>query len=84
MKNVKTISVVYDTMLYLRGQGVVDRVKRNDEVLALVAFADLSKEAYDDDFGKGQYVVSLLENWFDEKGRLIYAKSLKYLEIERN
>ena len=84
MKNAKTISVVYDAMLYLRGQGVVDRVKRNDEVLALVAFRDLSKEAYDEDFGKGDYVVSLLEEWFDEKGNLIYAKSLEYADIERN
>ena len=84
MKNVKTISVVYDAMLYLRGQGVVDYVARNDEVLARVAFNDLAKEAYDDDFGKGTYVVSLLEKWFDEKARLIYCKSLKYIEIERN
>ena len=84
MKKFKTVSVVYDAMLYLRGQGVVDRVKRNDEVLALVAFRDLSKEAYDDDFGKGTYVVSLLEEWIDEKGHLIYAKSLKFIEIERN
>ena len=84
MKNAKTISVVYDAMLYLRGQGVVDHVKRNDEVLALVAFDDLAKEAYDEDFGKGDYVVSLLEEWFDEKGHLIYAKSHKYVDIERN
>lgn len=84
MKKVKTISVVYDVMLYLRGKGVVDYVARNDEVLALVAFNDLTKEAYDDDFGKGTYVVSLLEKWFDEKSHLIYCKSLKYIEIERN
>ena len=81
--NDKKSSSMYVAFLYLRGRGIVDRVEKHDELLALEAFDDLVDEANADIFGEGIYEVSLNKEWFDEEGRFINGKILKKIIIDR-
>ena len=74
MRKGKRYTIVYVSRLFLWGKGTLERVKRNDEILARVAFRDLLKEANDCEFGKGKYVVSLCEQWEDGEGNIEYHK----------
>lgn len=79
----KKLSSMYVAFLYLRGYGIVDRVEKHDELLALEVFDDLVDEANMDIFGEGIYEVSLNKEWFDDKGRFINGKILKKIIIDR-
>ena len=74
---------LYVAMLYLRGYGLVDFDESRIYLNALKAFDILEKEAIDDVFGEGDYDILLIEETFDEKGRLIKVEWIKHLKIRK-
>lgn len=82
MRKGKRYSHVYVITLFLRGKGTLERIERNNEVLARVTFDELRKEACDCEFGKGKYVVAISEQIVDEEGNIDYHKVLEKIVIE--
>ena len=79
----KTRNVVYTTYLYLEGRGIVDFDETLNYLNALEEFDILEKEAIEDVFGEGEYYVSLIKEFFDEKGRLVKGECLKKSHIKK-
>ena len=81
--NDKKTSIIYTVYLYLRGRGIVDLDGSRIYLNALKDFDILEQEANEDRFGEGDYDILLIEETFDEKGRLIKAEWIKHLKIRK-
>ncbi len=79
----KTSNVFYVSLLFAGEHGVVDSDGTRIYSNALKAFDILEKEAIEDVFGEGDYHVSLIKEFFDEKGRFIKGECLKKIQIKQ-
>ena len=79
----KKRDVVYVTYLFGRGHGVIDFDETRIYLNALECFDIMEKEAIEDAFGEGDYQVSLIKEFFDEKGRFIKGECLKKVQINQ-
>ena len=79
----KTSNVVYVSLLLVNGGEVVDSDGSRIYSNAVKAFDILGKEATEDVFGEGDYDILLIEETFDEKGRLIKLEWIKHLKIRK-
>ena len=80
----KKRNVVYVSFLFVDGYEVVDFDESRIYINALKAFDILEKEAIEDVFGKGGYDILLIEETFDEKGRLIKVEWIKHLKLRKD
>ena len=81
--NGKKTSVIYTAYLYLEGRGIVDLDESRIYLNALMDFDILEKEANEDVFGEGIYRVFLMEDFYDERGKLIKSDCIKKSIIDR-
>ena len=77
-------NVVYVSFLFVDGHEVVDFDESRVYLNALKAFEILEKEAIEDVFGEGDYDILLIEETFDEKGRLIKVEWIKHLKLRKD
>ena len=80
----KKRNVVYVSFLFVDGHEVVDFDESRIYLNALKAFDILEKEAIEDVFGKDGYDILMLEETFDEKGRLIKVEWIKHLKLRKD
>ena len=79
----KKRNFAYVTYLFAGESGVVDFDETRIYLNALQCFDIMEKEAIEDVFGEGEYQVSLIKEFFDEKGRLIKGECLKKVQINQ-
>ena len=79
----KKRNFAYVTYLFAGEHGVVDFDETRIYINALQCFDIMEKEAIEDVFGEGDYQVSLIKEFFDEKGRLIKGECLKKSQIKQ-
>ena len=77
-------NVVYVSFLFVDGHEVVDFDESRVYPIALKAFDILEKEAIEDVFGADGYDILMLEETFDEKGRLIKVEWIKHLKLRKD
>ena len=81
--NDKNRNFVYVTYLFGRGTGAIDFDETRIYLNALQCFDIMEKEAIEDVFGEGEYQVSLIKEFFDEKGRFVKGECLKKVQIKQ-
>lgn len=79
----KKRNIVYVTYLFAGESGVVDFDESLNFLNALEEFDILEKEAIEDVFGEHDYHVSLIKEFFDEKGRFVKGECLKKVHIKQ-
>ena len=79
----KKRNVVYCTYLFAGERGVIDFDETRVYLNALQTFDIMEKEAIEDVFGEGEYHVSLIKEFFDEKGRFVKGECLKKVKIKQ-
>ena len=79
----KKRNVVYATYLFADGRGVIDFDESRIYLNALQEFDIMEKEAIEDVFDEGDYQVSLIKEFFDEKGRFVKGECLKKVRIKQ-
>ena len=79
----KNRNVFYVTYLFAGGHGVVGFDESRIYLNALQEFDIMEKEAIEDVFGVGDYHVSLIKEFFDEKGRFVKGECLKKVQIKQ-
>ena len=80
----KKRNVVYVSFLFVDGHEVVDFDESRSYLNALKGFDILEKEAIEDVFGKDGYDILLIEETFDEKGRLVEVEWIKHLKLHKD
>ena len=68
MEKGKSVCVFYVATIWMWGKGTIERVERNNEILARVTFKEMIKEANECEYGQGRYIITLSEEWIDEEG----------------
>ena len=79
----KKRNFVYVTYLFVMGKGVIDFNETRIYLNALESFDIIEKEAIEDVFGEGEYHVSLIKEFFDDKGRFVKGECLKKVHIKQ-
>ena len=79
----KKRNFAYVTYLFGKESGVVDFDETRIYLNALECFDIMEKEAIEDAFGESDYQVSLIKEFFDEKGRFVKGECLKKVQIKK-
>lgn len=80
----KKRNIVYATYLFAsESGGLVDSDESLNFLNALEEFDILEKEAIDDVFDEHDYLVALIKEFFDEKGRFVEGECLKKVQIKK-